>query len=79
MAPELSPYYYVVPPAEGIYDYNFFAKRPAGPSAQVLTVITAEVTRESIPKGMRGVPIHSATNTKVGLIHTGPRSFGIRA
>jgi hypothetical protein len=62
--PELVQRVYIVPPADGIYDYDFVAKPPPEASTQILTQISATAIRRDIPNGMKGVRVHAKTNKK---------------
>ena len=60
--PELSPWVYVSPPADGIYNFDFVATPPTAPSLTVvLPIATAGVFPEP-PANMKGVRIHSSSN-----------------
>jgi hypothetical protein len=63
---------YVVPPADGIYEYDFVAKPPAGVHTQVLTPITAHAVRKDIPKELKGVRVIAATNKKQATLKQPP-------
>ena len=62
--PELVARVYIQPPPDGIWDYDFVAKAPTGTTIQVLTPISAELTLDQIPSGMKGVRIHGKSNSK---------------
>ncbi len=62
--PVLVPYIYVVPPKDGMYEFDFIADRPTGIVTQVITPIAASVIMEEIPKDLIGVRIHSSSNSK---------------
>ena len=70
--PELVAHVYIVPPADGIYEYDFVAKPPAGVSAQVITPITAHAVRQDIPKEMKGVRVIAAKNKKEATLKQPP-------
>jgi hypothetical protein len=61
--PELVEIVYVQPPADGIYDYDFVAEPPSGPSTDALTPIAATTIRTSIPDDLKGVRVRSETNS----------------
>lgn len=62
--PELAEIIYVMPPADGIYEYEFKATPPGGSSTDALTPIEAETIRQSIPKELKGVRVKAETNKK---------------
>jgi len=66
--PELVEIIYVTPPADGIYEYEFVATPPDGPSTTALTPIEAETVRHSIPKELKGVRVKAETNSKEALL-----------
>jgi hypothetical protein len=61
-APELVEHVYIVPPADGMYEYDFVATPPSGASNQVITSISARAVRHDIPKAMKGVRVIAKTN-----------------
>ena len=70
--PTLVPRIYIQPPPDGIWDYDFEATPPAGITIQVLTPISADLVLTEIPKGMKGVRVHSKTNSKEAKLE-GPK------
>jgi len=46
----LSPYIYIVPPADGIYSFSFLAQPPSGNATQLITPIDAR------PYGWKNFP-----------------------
>jgi hypothetical protein len=66
--PQLLPRTYIQAPPDDIYDFDFVADPPAGIVAQVVTPIAATYVWPSLPSGLKGVRIHSATNEQVALI-----------
>ena len=62
--PELVEHVYIVPPADGMYEYDFVARPPSGASTQVITPISARTVRHNIPKDMKGVRVIAKTNKK---------------
>lgn len=69
---ELVAHVYIVPPADGIYEYDFVAKPPAGVSPQVITPIKAHAVRQDIPKELKGVRVIAATNKKEATLKQPP-------
>ena len=69
-AGELVAWVYVQPPPDGIYDFDFVAEPPPAGSVvtQAFTPISAEKVLETIPKGLRGVRIHAASNKREALL-----------
>lgn len=64
--PQLDAHHYLVPPADGIYAFNFLADAPTGPATQALQPITAEPYLWSpIPEGLKGVRICGVENNLV--------------
>lgn len=59
----LSPVEYVMPPADGIQDFDFIATPPTGVVIQVVLPITAHYVMQNIPSWLKGVRVHSQTNT----------------
>ncbi|MCA1789085.1 MAG: hypothetical protein LC667_04265, partial [Thioalkalivibrio sp.] len=60
---ELVEIVYVDAPADGIWEYDFVAVPPSGPSIQVLTPIEAHTVRPSIPDGLKGIRVRGETNS----------------
>jgi hypothetical protein len=60
---KLSEWIYVKPPADGIYDFTFYATPPTGGSGDAITKIDSDpFYLKEIPEGMKGVRIHAETN-----------------
>lgn len=59
--PRLSPWFYVVPPSDGIWDFNFIADPPSGIVAPVIMPIAA-IWAGRAPGWCVGVRIHAAQN-----------------
>lgn len=72
----LSPVMYVVPPADGIFAYQFVATRPGGFVNQVETIIeTAPSSIEHLRK-MKGIRVEAATNAMVlRLLQYAPEGY----
>lgn len=51
-------------PADGVYEFDFTAERPAGISLPTLTPIKAARALAEPPDDLRGVRIHAATGHK---------------
>lgn len=63
-SPQLDPWVYIAPPADGIYDFDFTARPPA-PGAIVLQVIStleASFVILDVPEGFAGVRVHGKNN-----------------
>lgn len=61
----LSQYHYLVPPADGIYEFDFFGL-PPGPSSIVMDVLTpcfANYLWDDFPFQLKGVRIHTKSNS----------------
>ena len=67
-SPELSPFYYLVPPEDGFQDMDFLAERPKGTQLQVMVPIAADIILEDFEnywgegKPLLGIRIHGASN-----------------
>jgi hypothetical protein len=68
--PELVPFQYTTPPADGVYDFNFNAVPPGEGVIvpQVITPITTNHTINPLPENLKGVRIHSAQNKKEEML-----------
>ncbi len=62
--PVLIPYVYIVPPEDGMYEFDFSANRPTGIVIQAISPIAASTIMEEIPKELKGVRIHASVNAK---------------
>ena len=61
--PELSPWIYIRPPADGILDLDFSAESPSGFSGGVMTpIITSDVFMR-VPTWVKGVRVHASSNS----------------
>lgn len=67
--PELLPFVYIAPPADGILDVDFVAEAPTGVALPVISPITVSVSI-SVPTWLRGVRVHSSTNVQEALLGT---------
>jgi hypothetical protein len=72
--PELVPYVYVMPPIDGILDFDFIAKPPTNVVSQVLTPIAFTHIEKNPPSWVRGVRVHASLNSKEALIGEVPDS-----
>ncbi|HEX4965253.1 MAG TPA: hypothetical protein VF173_30875 [Thermoanaerobaculia bacterium] len=61
--PELQPWIYIQPPPDGVYDFDFVAEPPRGPSNDVITPIQAQYVWKDLPDEVRGIRVHSETNS----------------
>lgn len=59
---------YVQPPEDGIWDYDFVAEPPSGPSTDALTPIEARTIRGSIPDGLKGIRVRGETNSVEAML-----------
>ncbi len=64
----LLPYVYIVPPKDGIYEFDFVALAPTGPATRALEDIEASYDWRDFPKDLKGVRVHGAENSKETLI-----------
>ncbi|MGO4405249.1 hypothetical protein AB4Z10_13435 [Bosea sp. RAF48] len=75
--PELGPWMYIAEPADGILDLDFIATPPTGFVLQVFTPIS--VTQAfPIPKWVKGVRVHAATNNMVKMFDAPSDAGGIK-
>jgi hypothetical protein len=65
--PVLTPYVYVMPPLDGIWDFDFSAEPPKGVVGQVITPIEVSLHWQAAPT-FRGARVHSKTNVVVGMV-----------
>jgi hypothetical protein len=61
--PTLIEVVYIQPPEDGIWEYEFVADSPRGPSTDALTPIEAQTVRTSIPDGLKGIRVRGETNS----------------
>jgi hypothetical protein len=57
----LEPFFYIMPPADGIWDLDFSGDPPTGFVAQVVLPVSASITLP-VPKWLKGVRVHAAQN-----------------
>lgn len=61
---QLSPHIYAVPPADGIYGFDFVADEPTGVTLQVISEIESRTYKwQGFPDSLKGVRVHSSTNS----------------
>lgn len=68
--PQLVPYIYVSPPADGIYDFDFIASPPSGIAIQVILPITATYHWRGFPQELKGVRIHACSGSLEDMLDT---------
>lgn len=73
---QLSPRVYIRPPEDGIQDFDFLARPPAGFVRPVVTDISAEDVYGRMPGWLKGIRVHSANNA-VEVAVTNPSSVTI--
>jgi hypothetical protein len=61
----LSPYEYVTPPTDGIYDFDFTADPPLEESGAQPTEVRARYEWSAFPQDLKGVRIHAQRNQLV--------------
>jgi hypothetical protein len=59
----LEPRYYLLPPSDGIQDFDFVASPPVGTAIQVILPVTAHYVIQQIPDWLSGVRVHSKSNS----------------
>lgn len=77
--PQLVPFIYIEPPADGIYDFEFVADPPQGPDNPVITPIEATYIWPDFPDWLKGVRVHSATNAIVARLEGAKQEKPARA
>lgn len=60
----LIPHIYVVPPPDGMQEFDFVAEPPTGPSTAVISPVSAVGLMEDVPLWLTGVRVHSSTNAQ---------------
>lgn len=65
---KLEPYIYVKPPADGVWEFDMVGQPPTGIHDGVITPVTAEYIWKKIPKGLKGIKVHSASNYKTVML-----------
>jgi hypothetical protein len=71
---ELSPYIYVKPPSDGIWDFDFSGTPPSGIVLPVLLPVHASSTLP-LPNWCKGVRIHAAQNSMEASLSTAGAEF----
>lgn len=61
--PDLSQIVHIVPPEDGIYQFDFVADAPTGIVTQALEEIEAEFVWEDFPTELKGVKISASSNS----------------
>ena len=70
----LVPRIYLTPPSDGIWDFDFVATAPAGIALQVLSPIVSAPFVAEVPSWLKGVRVHSSTNTATGIVAAAPEA-----
>ena len=63
---QLIPFVYIMPPSDGIYEFDFVADEPTGISTQVISEITSQSFMwDDFPADLKGVKVYSSSNSKI--------------
>jgi len=63
---QLTPFVYIMPPLDGIYEFDFVADEPTGISTQVISEITSEPFMwDNFPTEVKGVKVYASSNSKL--------------
>lgn len=74
--PQLVPYEYIAPPADGIYEFDFKAQPPADFATQAITPIKTGYTMNPLPENLKGVKIYAEQNNAVAMLEqSAPTAF----
>jgi hypothetical protein len=71
--PDLAPWMYIAPPKDGILDLDFVATPPTGLVLEVFSRIRV-VKTFPIPAWLRGVRVHSSTNSVEAMLEKAAQS-----
>ena len=64
--PRLEPYVYIVPPADGIYEFDFVVDVPAGPRTEPVEEVKTEYRWDAYPEdSVKGVRVYAKVNNVV--------------
>ena len=67
--PKLEPRIYVMPPLDGIWEFDFYADVPTGIVGQMITPISTHYEWDKYPaKEVKGIKVYSQTNDKTEKI-----------
>ena len=58
----LIPYVYVMPPSDGIWDFDFVATAPKGIALTVISPMSAQTMIHPMPPWCQGVRVHAGSN-----------------
>ncbi|WP_074129915.1 hypothetical protein [Bradyrhizobium sp. NAS96.2] len=67
--PDLAPWMYITPPADGILDLDFVATPPTGIVLQVISRISV-VKTFAVPGWLKGIRVHSSQNTVEAMLQS---------
>ena len=67
--PQLIQFQYIVPPQDGIYDFEFMAVPPKEASTTVITAIEVEYILDPVPEDLLGVRINAEQNSVVEMLN----------
>ena len=71
--PELAQYIYITPPADGIYSFDFIAKKPTGIVTQVITPIEAQFVWKDFPAELKGIRVIAEKNEIIKPLNGGKK------
>lgn len=64
----LIPYVYIMPPADGIYDFDFVGTPPSGPAGEMISPAVANYIWPEFPRGLKGVRVHASMNAEEEML-----------
>lgn len=67
-SPQLVPYEYIAPPANGIYEFDFQAQPPTDVATQAITPVKASYSMNPLPDSLKGVKIYAEKNNVVEML-----------
>lgn len=60
---QLTPFIYIIPPLDGIYEFDFVADEPTDISIQVISeIISQSFIWDDFPANLKGVKIYDSSN-----------------
>lgn len=71
----LVPYVYIMPPEDGIYDFDLVGTPPSGPAGQMISPAVANYIWPEYPSSLRGVRVHASLNMEEEMLARNTKSI----
>ena len=71
----LIPYVYIVPPVDGVYDFDFVGAPPSGPAGEMISPAVAYYIWPEFPHDLKGIRVHASINKEEEMVVNDTKSI----